>query len=155
MTRNWYAINARDLLEQRQHGHKPPGPISVVMDGSNVDSPALYLRSDMPVDRMDWRMLVDCEVWLWASLTTPFDRLERVARDIAEVVPSRLVVRFTDRSGELHDIEVGSGSHRKGIPDLGIAPEHEFIWCPINLSGTTPGARMKRALARTRHADHH
>lgn len=146
MTRTWYAVNARDLLEHRRQGHMPARPVSVVLDGGEAEHPVLYLRDDMPIGRMDWRMLVNLEVWVWASPRTPLERLTRVARDIAEVIPARLVVRFTDPRGQLHDVEVGSGTHSNGFPEHGIAPEHDFIWCPINLSGTFTGTRLKRAL---------
>lgn len=139
-----YAINARQLLDDRKRGGLPDGPVSVVLDGQTQPAPAIYVRDDMPVDRLDWRMLVNLDVWLWASPTVPFDRLSRTARCIAAVRPHRLTVRFS-QGDEVHDVDVGHGLHTPGIGD--VPPIHEFTWIPMDLSLTPLGKRLCKALA--------
>lgn len=143
----WYATNARDLLETRRQGMQPEGPVNVAMDGGSFEGTALYLRPDMPLDRMDWRMLVNLEVWLWASPAVPLDRVLDASLRIAHAKPSRLFLRFDDGE-QVHDIEIGSGTHRGPVAD--IPPEHTFCWSPIHLGWAQIGKRLCQAL-RTKH----
>lgn len=142
MKRDWYAVNARNLLELREHGEKPGHPVSVVIGRAEVPEPALYLHDDMPVERMDWRMLVNLEVWLWAGFSIPLDRIKRVARDVAAAMPSRLVLRFADQRGFVHDVELAFATHLPGYPEHDIKPVHELTWKPLNLTGTNVAARL-------------
>lgn len=139
----WYAINARDLLETRKQGMQPEGPVHVAMDGGNFDGTALYLRPDMPLDRMDWRMLVNLEVWLWATPAVPLERVLDTALRIAHVKPSRLILRFDDGE-QVHDIDIGSGTHRGPVAD--IPAEHSFLWAPMRLSWTRLGNLLQKSL---------
>lgn len=142
----WYAINARSLLETRRQGHMPPEPVMVSMisgDFADVAGTVLYARADMPVDRMDWRMLVNLEAWVWAGAQVPLDRITATLWHIASARPRELVLRF--QAGErIHDINCGSGHHAQAVADL--PPEHGFWWLPMNVGGTEIGARIVRAL---------
>jgi hypothetical protein len=62
----WYAINARRLLEDRQRASCPsiPCPWSLA---TRRNPGCLYVKPDMPVERLDWRMLVNLPVWIWAA----------------------------------------------------------------------------------------
>lgn len=140
----WYAINARQLLESRIAGELPERPVNVVLTAQTEPAPALYVRDDMPADRLDWRMLVNLEVWLWASPRVALDRVLRVARGIAAVRPKRLVLRF-DTGDQVHDLHVGHGHHQRALD--GIVPElHDFTWAPLDLTLTAVGAQLRRAL---------
>lgn len=147
--RPWYATNARRLLEIRQQGKKPAGPVVVSLVGgdfSDVSAHPLYVRPDMPVDRMDWRMLVNLQVWLWAGPGAALDWMLATADRIAQVRPADLILRF-EEGAEIHDVEVGSGFHLPAVGD--IPPVHEFTWVPINCSGTRWGGRLRTALIAT------
>jgi len=148
--RPFYAANARNLLESRQRGFRPAGPVHVVMDGTldgYEPDPILYLRGDMPLERMDWRMLVDLEVWIWAGPEVPLGRILDASLRIAHAKPSRLALRFDDGK-TLHDIDIGSGTHRGPVED--IPAEHSFCWSPIQLGWDMTGKRLCQAL-RTKH----
>lgn len=139
----WYALNARQLLANREAGMRPAGTVQVTLTTAENPPGALLVRPDMPADRLDWRMLVDLPVWLWSDTTVPLDRLAAIARAIAGRRPSALLLRFL--TGEtVHDIEVGYGNHRPAIAD--IPAEHAFVWVPLNLGGTLIGSRLTRAL---------
>ncbi|CAN5715280.1 hypothetical protein BH10PSE18_BH10PSE18_08100 [soil metagenome] len=149
MTRNWHPRNGRELLDQRKRGELPTSPVHVVMDvmhREQFDWPALYLRSEDAVERMDWRALVNTEVWVWADATQPLDRIVQVVRDIADVCPRSLTLRFAGDKGVVHDVDCGSGTHRAGAPQHGIPPEHSFLFYPVNSTGSAIGRRFCRAL---------
>lgn len=136
----WYAVNARRLLDDRKAGTVPTAPVSVVL-GNQSEPGALYVKPDMPVERLDWRMLVNLPVWLWA--VPDLRRLVKVARAIAAVRPLRLTIRI-EQDGQLHDVDVGHGLH---TPAIGTNPPvHEFTWTPMDLSLTQTGAQMRRVL---------
>lgn len=139
----WYAINAQRLLQDRQRGTVPADPVAVVMTDETVPAPALYVKPDMPVDRLDWRMLVNLEVLLIASPAVPLERWMRVARRIAECRPKRLTLRFL-LNGEIHDVDVGHGMHTAAIAD--VAPIHEFTWAPMDLTLTPAGKGLRSAM---------
>lgn len=139
----WYAVGARQLLEARQAGHVPDGPVAVALDHHNGRPNALFVRDDMPLERMDWRMLVNVQVWLLASPSVALDRVLRAARDIARVRPARLTLRF-EAGGQLHDVDVGSAHHV--APFENFPAVHEFTWHPLDLTLTSVGARLRQAL---------
>lgn len=153
----WYATNARDLLETRQQGLMPDGPVVVSMIGGEFDEVAastLYLRPDMPLERMDWRMLVNLEVWLWASDKVPLPRVLQALDGIARARPWRLCLRFdhpyhfdaadgTRYHFDTHDVDVGQGFHLPQVVDL--PPVHEFLWAPTTLQGTPLEYRLRSA----------
>lgn len=141
----WYAINAQRLLQDRQQGMKPNAPVAVVLTGDTVPAPALYVKDDMPVERLDWRMLVNLDVWLYASPAVPLDRWMRVGRAIAAARPKRLTLRFLV-DGHLHDVDFGASMHMDAIAD--VPAIHEFTWSPLDLSLTPIGARLRAAMAR-------
>ena len=90
VARPWYATNARDLLEHRRRNLKPVEPVIVSLVGGDfrdVAETVLYARRDMPVDRMDWRMLVDLDVWLWAGTGAAMDWITETAWRIAQARP--------------------------------------------------------------------
>jgi hypothetical protein len=99
----------------------------------------------MPTDRLDWRMLVDLDVWLWASAEAPMDWVVDTAWRIAQARPRELIVRF-ETAQHIHDINLGSGTHRPAV--AGLAPEHRFWWLPINVGGTSIGYRILSALTK-------
>ena len=139
----WYATNARGLLEARKQGRSPPGPVVVSLVGQHFTETALFLRPDMPADRLDWRMLVNLDVWVWASAEVSMQWIVDTTWRIARVRPKELTVRF-EHSGHVHDVDCGSGHHLPAVAD--IAPVHQFQWAPINVGGTALGKRIKQAL---------
>lgn len=140
----WYATGARQLLQNRQDGQMPIEPVVVSLVGGDFDdATALYARPDMPMDLMDWRMLVNLTVWVWASAKAPLDRIVETTWRIAQARPKDLVLRF-DHGDTVHDIDVGSGHHLAAI--AGTFPVHQFWWAPINVGGTVLGYRIKKAL---------
>jgi hypothetical protein len=145
----WYATNARRLLERRQQGDAPAGPVVVSLVGGEYPAYTLHARQDMPQDRMDWRMLVDLQVWVWAGVSAPMDWIVGTVGRIAQARPKELLVRF-QHGDVVHDVEVGAGEHRAAV--LEFPAVHEFIWLPLNLGGTCLGARIRGAL-RAKHKD--
>lgn len=155
----WYAQNARQLLESRQQGMTPDGQVVVsLVGGSHLGATVLHVRQEMPVDRIDWRMLVNLPVWVWANGRAPLGWLVATTARIAAARPSELVVRFEqprevsfDFNGEkttetidTHDIEVGHGTHIPAVSD--IPPHHAFWWGPIRLSPTHIAKGIQKAL---------
>lgn len=150
MKRCWYASNARNLLQQRRRGVMPTKQVNVVLDiGHEIDfdGHVLVLRADEPTERIDWRMLVNLEVWIWADESQPLQRLLAVVRDIVGVNPRSLFVRFVDPSGHIHDVDCGSGTHTPGAPEHGIPAEHSFLFSPVNSGGSRLGRHLCRAMA--------
>lgn len=143
--RPWYATNAKNLLEGRRNGYTPDGPVVVTLVGGDYPYAAdtLYLREDMPLERMDWRMLVDVVVHVWADRTVPLAKVLRVVDDIAHARPRLLYLRFGSPDAP-HEIEVGDGLHFARVLD--IPAEHSFSWCPFNLTGSATGAKLRRSL---------
>jgi len=149
MKRSWYAANARTLLQQRRQGVLPTKPVNVNLDIGHeldLDGYVLTLRSDEPTERIDWRMLVNLDVWVWADETQPLQRVLDVVRDIVAVKPKGLYIRFVDPFGHIHDVDCGSGTHTAGAPEHGIPAEHSFLFFPINSGGTRLGRHLCRAL---------
>lgn len=158
----WYANGARQLLDMRRNGQKPAGPVVVSLIGGTfhgVASMVLHL-DDEPADRLDWRMLVNLEVWLWADGTVPLERVLVLLDGIARARPKRLCLRF-DRpwshvtpSGvefeqSTHDVDIGAGYHHAAQP--GLDELHSFVWEPIALNHNPVERRLARAaLARHR-----
>lgn len=141
--RPWYAQNARYLLENRQQGIVPDGPIVVSLVGGEFDQLALFVRPDMPVDRIDWRMLVNLPVWVWVNARAPLQWVLNTVHHIAAARPKELILRF-EQGETIHDIDVGYGHHMPPIAD--ICASHYFQWTPINVGGTALGYRLKKAL---------
>lgn len=141
--RPWYAINARDLLETRRQGLKPEVPVNVSLMGWVSPNLTLHVREDMPVDRLDWRMLANVEVVVWADTDVPFDRVAAVVIGIARVHPAELVLGLLHEE-TWHLVDCGSGRHVPAVHD--IPARHEFQWQPVNLGGTPMGYRIKAAL---------
>lgn len=144
----WYAQNARQLLESRQQGMTPDGQVVVsLVGGSHLGATVLHVRQEMPVDRIDWRMLVNLPVVVWANSRAPLSWLVATTARIAAARPSDLVVRFEHQNGEdreAHDIEVGHGTHIPAVSD--IPPHHAFWWGPIRLSPTHIAKGIQKAL---------
>lgn len=153
----WYAVNARDLLEARRHGALPAGPVVVSAIGGDfgrVASATLYVHEDMPADRMDWRMLVNLEAWVWADRTVPLVRLLQLLDGVARARPRRLCLRFDqpwswvspagrEFVADVHDVDIGEGYHVLAVRDL---PDmHEFHWCPFPLNFTPVESRLCQA----------
>jgi len=142
----WYATNARSLLDLRQRGSRPAEPVVVTLVGGDFHDIAqivLYARQDMPAERLDWRMLVDLEVWLWAGPAAPMGWIAETAWRIAQARPRELLIRWESGS-RIHDINLGSGTHRPAA--AGLPPEHRFWWLPMNVGGTLIGYRILKAL---------
>lgn len=139
----WYASNARGLLANRREGFTPEGPVSVSLCGGQFDEIAMHVRPDMPAEMLDWRMLVNLDVWLWADASVALSKVIATASRIAHARPSLLLLRFA-HGDQVHDIEVGTGTHRNPIAD--IPAEHSFTWHPLNLAGTEVGKRLRNSL---------
>ncbi|MBX3610371.1 MAG: hypothetical protein KF871_10805 [Hydrogenophaga sp.] len=148
--RPWYAANARALLESRQQGMRPDGYVTVSMVGGQFDGPTLYVHDDMPLERMDWRMLAGLLVVVEAGAAVSLERLLRVVRDIAEVMPEDLRLHFQTPDGEAHQVEVGCGWHTPAIED--IPAFHAFMWHPFTLRGSPVEHGLRDALRRSRPA---
>lgn len=148
-----YAINARRLLEARRNGYMPDDAVSVALFHADdlCKYPSIVVKPDMSVKALDWSMLVNLEVWLWANATVPLERVVDLVIAVAKVSPRELVLRFEERPGVVHDIDVGSGYHHNGNPAAGIAPEHSFFWLPLNLALSKVGMNLKHALNRAHH----
>lgn len=138
-----YAGNARNLLQARKNGSVPIGPVVVSMIGDDWDVTTLHLYADMSIKTMDWRMLVNLDVWLWANVSVALDRVTEVAMQIARARPKTLFVRF-EADGVVHDVQVGDGFHRPKILELPAV--HEFSVCVTNNTGSKIGAALRRAL---------
>lgn len=146
--RPWYARNAQALLQTRQNGARPDGTVVVSLVGgdfSDVAATTLYVAEDMPLPQMDWRMLADLPVWVWADQSAPLERIVTVTQDIARKRPRELFVRFSTTT-EIHDVDCGNGLHRK--PVSGVGEEHSFFWLPVNVGGTRIGEKVCAALKR-------
>lgn len=147
MTTNpWYASNARDLLDMRMHGLKPERPVNVSLMGQIPDGNlTLYVRETMPIDRLDWRMLVNLDVIVWADSGIPFDRVIGTVWAIAKVRPTALQLCFLHRDA-WHLIDCGSGYHMNPVAD--VPAVHSFHWQPINVGSTAIGYRLKAAMTK-------
>lgn len=144
---NFYAQNARQLLESRQNGLIPAGPVVVSLVGGNFTETALFVRDDMPLNRLDWRMLVDLDVWVWATKKVALSAVLAVTHAVAKARPKTLFLRFEDAQKHVHDVDVGSGWHHDGVMGL-IPPCHEFLWWPQRTCSTDIGSQLQRALCR-------
>lgn len=139
----WYAQNARYLLENRQQGVTPDGPVVVSLVSGEFEQLALFVRADMPPERIDWRMLVNLPVWVWVNAKAPLQWVLSTVHHIAMARPKELILRF-EQGDKVHDVEVGYGHHLPAIAD--IAAVHEFQWAPLNVGGTIVGRRLEKAL---------
>lgn len=141
----WYPVNGRDLLESRKRGVSPSGPVVVTLSGGDFEGLlTLYVRPDMPLERMDWRMLVNLQVWVVADRTVPLGRVLRVVSDVAAARPAELALRF-DAGSDWCDVVVGNGFHHVPHGPRG-SHEHGFAWFPVRATWTELAARIKRAL---------
>lgn len=138
----WYAQGARRLLEARERGLMPDGAVIVSMVDRDIPD-ALVVNKDMPVDRLNWRMLVNLDVHVVANRSADLGWLLETVSRIAHCRPQSLCIRFDD-GDELHDVEVGEALHLQSIG--GLPAVHSFDWVPINCSGTQTGARLRKAL---------
>ena len=143
--RPWYAVGARALLDARKQGQMPATVVVVALVPENFGTNALYVRDDMPIARLDWRMLVDLKVWVWATEAVSLETVLAVTHAIAKARPNTLILRFSDAHGEVHDIDVGSGWHHDGI-ESEIPPKHEFLWWPQRTCKTELAFRLQQAL---------
>lgn len=146
--RPWYASNARDLLETRKQGLRPDGRVVVSLVGGqfyDVGAITLYVRPDMPAERLDWRMLADLEVWLWAGPAAALQWVVETASRIAHARPAQFALRF-EEGEQLHDVHLGTGYHTAAVLDLPAV--HTFTWCPLNASLTAVGQNLTCALTR-------
>jgi hypothetical protein len=140
--RPWFAVNGPALLETRRQGMCPTGPVVVSLIGGRYDVSALYVHDDMPLERMDWQMLVNLHVHVLASPAVPFDRIERVLWDIAHVRPRELLLQFVV-GNDVHEIDCGTGMHLPAVEHIPAA--RHFHWLPITTT-RGPAMQLKRAL---------
>ena len=142
--RPFYAQNARQLLDNRRLGVAPQKPVVVALcAGHFPDQVTLLASADLPPERMDWRMLVNLSVWVWASATVPLQRVLETVYRIAQARPRELVLCFW-QDDVLHSVEVGYGHHLPAVANCFAV--HQFQWDPINVGGTHLGRRLKKAL---------
>ena len=141
----WYAKNARWLLEIRQKGMVPSSPVVVSMVGGEFTETAIFVHDDMPIERLDWRMLVNLDVWIWATRKAILKSVLDVTFAVAKCRPKTLFLRFEDDFGQIHDVDVGSGWHHDGIPGA-VPPNHEFLWWPQRTCISSIGTHLQRAL---------
>ncbi len=139
----WYAANARSLLAARRQGLAPEGPVVVSLVGQSFDQPTLYCQPGTAPERMDWRMLVNLQVWVWASPVAALDWVVETVWRIAKAKPAELALRF-EHGDRIHDIDCGTSSHHPAIAD--IPAVHDFLWLPINTGGSALGYRILRTL---------
>ena len=142
--RPWYATNARNLLDARKHGMVPESQVNVSLIGQpDSRDITLIVREDMPVDRLDWRMLVNLNVLVISGIETPFARAQAVLKDIAKCRPSWL--QFAIFAGDdYHVVDCGSGMH---IPSAGeFRGHHDFYWFPMVQKQTPLSRRAAQAL---------
>jgi hypothetical protein len=97
----------------------------------------------MPTERLDWRMLVNLEVWLYAGQSAALNWVAATAWRIAQARPRELVLRF-EHGDQLHDVDCGSGYHLPAVADEPAV--HAFHWKPLNVGGTALGQRLRQAL---------
>jgi hypothetical protein len=161
IARPWYAAGARKLLENRQHGMAPSGPVVVSLIGGSfgdVAAVTLHVHADMPAERLDWRMLVNLEVWLWADASIPLERVVLLADRIARARPKRLCLRFDHRFAfangdggtetiDTHDLDIGDGFHHDAIEE--VPAIHAFLWSPVPVNGTPIERQLRNALRGT------
>lgn len=140
----WYAINARNLLDVRRQGVKPQGPVVVSLVGGDFAETVLYVKPDMPVDAMDWRMLVNLDVWVWGGVGAAIERIVATAWRVAQSRPAQLHVRFEHKQA-MHEVECGTGWHQGGAN--GWPSDHGFLWWPLNVGGSVVGRRLCTALS--------
>lgn len=166
--RPFYAVGARALLDTRKQGQAPARPVVVSLIGGeyrDMTDTVLQVRDDMPLERLDWRMLVNLEVWVWANQTVPLAKVLALLDRIARARPKRLCLRFdhpwrysVEVDGEphehridVHDVDIGDGFH---IPAVEEVPAiHEFLWSPVNLTCTPLSAQLHRAAMNTHPAE--
>lgn len=144
----WYAKNARNLLDLRRAGMKPEGPVNVSLIGPlDSNGLTLFVGENMPVERLDWRMLVNLDVIVWADSSVPFERVSGVVLAIAKTArPAELQLCFHHRE-HWHLIDCGSGLH---LPKVAETPaHHSFFWQPINAGSTPVGTRLVAAISKT------
>lgn len=139
----WYATNARSLLATRRQGLAPEGNVVVSLVGQEFGETAIYCRPDIAPDKLDWRMLVNLNVWVWASPAAALDWVVETVWRIAKARPAELALRF-EHGEHVHDIDCGTGSHHPAVADMPAV--HEFLWLPINTGGTALGYRILRTL---------
>lgn len=144
--RPWYAIGARRLLDMRRRGIVPKRSLVVSMIGGDLDDATLYVTADMPLERLDWRMLVNLDVIVWTSAKAELDRIVAVVWHIAQARPKTLYLRFAE-SDFVHDVYCGTGHHRPAYGEIPAA--HEFLWAPVRTVGTEIGRRLMLALTST------
>lgn len=151
MTTNpWYASNARTLLDMRRQGLKPERPVNVSLMGPIPDPHlTLYVRDGMPIDRLEWRMLVNLDVIVWADAGIAFDRVMGTVWAIANVRPSGLQLCFL-HGNAWHLIDCGSGYHLPAVAE--VEALHEFCWQPLNFGATVFGNRLRTAMTRAHKA---
>ncbi len=149
--RTAYATNAWNLLQARRHGHRPLGVVHVALaDTPPCDAGDVVLHvhpgarpdDDRP---LDWRMLVDLPVQVWADRSVPLGQVVECVAAIAQAKPRSLFLRFVD-DGHVHDVDVGSGRHLFPAHSTGLPAVHEFVWLPVNTGGTPLGRRLRQAL---------
>jgi hypothetical protein len=140
--RPWFAYGAQALLQARQQGLKPDDIVTVAMDGRAHPEPLIRVRPDAPVDRLEWRMLVNVNVELWTDPSVSFDRTAQTAFRIAQVRPRNLTLVFDDGE-QRHTIDCGQGWHTPAVAD--VPAQHWFLWQPITLN-TSTARRIARAL---------
>lgn len=142
--RPWYATNARNLLDARKHGMVPESQVNVSLIGQpDSNDVTLIVREDMPVDRLDWRMLVNLNVLVISDIETPFIRSQTVLKNIAKCRPAWL--QFALLAGdEYHVVDCGSGIHLAAFGEF--QGHHDFCWFPMAPKQTPIARRATKAL---------
>ena len=114
----------------------------VSLVGQQFTETALYVRPDMPVDRLDWRMLVNLEVWVWASAQAPLERITETAWRIAAARPRSSFC--ASRPASACTTSTAAAAQRAGGGRS--AARARVLVASMNVGGTEIGARLLRAL---------
>jgi len=159
----WYAINARQLLDQRKAGVTPEHVVVVSLIDRPYNPFELFVKADMPGERMDWRMLVNLEVWVLADARAALSWVLDTTSRIAHARPKGLTLRFVSpwthrfntvddqfdfKDCKTHDVVIGDSMHVAAAP--GHPAYHLFTWFPFAAHPTPLANRLVRAL-RTKH----
>lgn len=133
------------LTDMRRAGVRPGAPVHVAFSDPAVVGLTIFMR-DAARRPIDWRVLVDLDVVVWADAETPFGDVCASLTAIAKARPRELQLCFL-HADEWHLIDCGTGRHWPAVADVPVY--HEFHWLPLNLGGTTMGYRIKFALDKT------
>jgi hypothetical protein len=114
--------NGQGLIDMRRNRHVPELPVLVSLVGA-LGFTNVTLQAEAGA-AYDWRLVSLLEVEVFADLSVPFPKLLRTLADIAAVVPSRIVLTFSEGAC------VDCGEKRR-VTDFEV-----FDWFPMVVTPT-------------------